>query len=134
MARAPQAAQPADDTGDMPDMEAEGQDTGAENEGGEGEPDVESNVVVTIARDGQGGYLVFAGDEPEAGEEAGETEGEGGEQAEGEPQGQPASGIGQALHIAMTIMQEDASKGEGTAHDNFRAGFGEREQVPQETA
>jgi hypothetical protein len=100
-----------------------------------GAADADDNVVCTITSDGQGGFMVFAGDEPE-----GDTEGAdmseddasamgpsgdapmgGGSPA---PQGQPADSVGAALKIVMGILQDAESSGPGgSASDQFSAGF-----------
>lgn len=97
-------------------------------------PDDDSDVLVTITSDGQGGFMVYAGDEPEGGD-AGDTSGDdadamgsAGDQSAPDggaptPQGQPASSVGAALKIAMTILQGAASGGSDAA-GNFAAGFG----------
>jgi hypothetical protein len=106
-----------------------------------------SDVLVSICSDGQGGYLVYAGDESEgdsgggdmseddddamgagggggAGSGAGAGGVSGGMAGGDAPQGQPASSIGQALKIAMTILQGDASSQPGgSAEDQFAGGF-----------
>lgn len=117
-----------------------GGDAGDDTDSGGGD-----DVVVTICSDGQGGYLVYAGDEPsdsdsdvsdddadamDAGGGAGA--GPGGGAAMGgpgggvpAPQGQPADSIGAALKIVMTILQGDQSSqgGGGSPDDQFSAGF-----------
>jgi hypothetical protein len=98
------------------------------------------DVLVTICSDGQGGYLVYAGDESESGGDADMSEDDadlgpaggapaggdmGGGMAGSAPQGQPADSIGAALKAAMTILQSDASSqgGPGNADDQLNAGF-----------
>jgi hypothetical protein len=117
------------------------------------DPDAGSDetVVCTITKTADGGYKVYAGDEPEdddggadmseddadamggAGMGAGGTgssgSGAGGDSASagaGGSPGQPASSIGAALKEAMTILQADASSAgaPGSADDQFTAGFG----------
>jgi hypothetical protein len=104
--------------------------------GGTGDgSDSGSDVVVTICSDGQGGYTVYAGDEPDAGSgdmsdddtdamgSAGSAPAPGG--GSPPPQGQPADSIGAALKAALTILQSDASSqgAPGSADDQFSAGF-----------
>lgn len=96
------------------------------------------DVLVTICSDGQGGYLVYAGDESESGGDMSEDDADlgpaggapaggdmGGGMAGSAPQGQPADSIGAALKAAMTILQSDASSqgGPGSADDQLNAGF-----------
>jgi hypothetical protein len=100
-------------------------DTGAEAE--------ESDVLVTIARDPAGGYLVYAGDEPEEdeggaedeGAEAGAGAGGGMAAGGGEEAGQHADSVGAALKLAMDIMQEaeNSAGAPGSSEDQFAAGF-----------
>jgi hypothetical protein len=106
--------------------------------GGDADQDSDDNVVVTICKSPDGSYVVYAGDEPEGGEPEGdESEDDadamgpaggapgGAPTAAPAPEGQPASSIGEALKIAMTIMQEDKSSegAPGNADDQFAAGF-----------
>lgn len=127
---------PAPDPGAMPppDMGDAGGDT----------------VVCTISKTADGGYMVFAGDEPDEGE-AGDMSGDdvdamgsggmgaggaggggagaggdvGAAGAGGSP-GQPADSIGAALKAALDILQSDVSSGgsPGSADQQFSAGFG----------
>ncbi len=113
--------------------------------GGDADQDADDQVVVTICKDGQGGFTVYAGDEPEgggAGDQddmseddvgamgpAGAAPAPGGAPPGGgngaTPQGQPADSIGAALKAALDIMQADASSAgaPGSADDQFSAGF-----------
>ena len=119
------------------------------------DPDAGSDetVVCTITKTADGGYKVYAGDEPEdddggadmseddadvmGSSGSGASGGGAGGGAAGGPgdagmasgsgaQGQPASSIGAALKEAMTILQADASSAgaPGSADDQFTAGFG----------
>jgi hypothetical protein len=111
-----------------------------------GEGDDEGVVVVTISKQSDGSYMVYAGDEPDdagggadmseddadAGATAGGAAGGaaggggmGGGMGAGASQGQPADSIGAALKIAMDILQGDASSegAPGSADDQFQAGF-----------
>lgn len=112
---------PAPDPGAMPppDMGDAGGDT----------------VVCTISKTADGGYMVFAGDEPEEGEagdmsvdDAAAMGPAGDAPAGGAPsaQGQPADSIGAALKAALDILQSDASAGSaaGSPDQQFSAGFG----------
>lgn len=131
MAQAPLATPPTNGAAGMPpDPSA---DASMDTDSGD--------VLVTICSDGQGGYLVYAGDESESGGDADMSEddddamgaagaaaaapggGMGG--ATPAPQGQPADSIGAALKAAMTILQSDASSqgGPGNADDQLNAGF-----------
>lgn len=115
--------------------------------GGDADADSDDQVVVTITKNGDGTYQVFAGDEPEgggAGDQgdmgeddvdamgpAGAAPAPGGAMPMGgdnggSPQGQPADSIGAALKIALDLMQADASSAgaPGSADDQFAAGFG----------
>ena len=117
--------------------------------GGDADADADDQVVLTITKDGQGGYVVYPGDEPEGGG-AGDTDdgseddadamgaaggapapggGAGGAAGGGNgasPQGIPADSVGAALKAAMDILQADASSAgaPGSADDQFAAGFG----------
>lgn len=89
----------------------------------------DDNVVVTICKNGDGSYTVYAGDEPEGGDsdmsgEDADAMGPGG--AAPAVQGQPADSVGAALKIAMDLLKSDASGGSapGNADDQFAAGFG----------
>lgn len=118
--------------------------------GGDADTDADDQVVVTICSDGQGGYTVYAGDEPEGGG-AGDSDdmseddvdamgpagaapapapGGGGAPPPGggngaTPQGIPADSIGAALKAALDIMQGAASSAgaPGSADDQFASGF-----------
>jgi hypothetical protein len=90
----------------------------------------DSNVLVTITSDGQGGFMVYPGDEPEE-DETGDMSGDdaaamGPSGDEPASQGEPADSVGAALKLAMTILQSAASGGAGpnNAADNFASGFG----------
>jgi hypothetical protein len=87
--------------------------------------DAGSQSIVTICKDADGTYMVYAGDEPESGAAA-EPSAPGEEAAvpEGESeQGIPCDSIGKALKAALDILQADENEGEGSAEDNFNAGF-----------
>lgn len=99
--------------------------------------DADDAVVCTICSDGQGGFVVYSGDEPEGGGDTADLSeddadamapggGDAGAQgaAEPSPQGQPAASIGEALKIVMTILQQSESAGGGSAGDQFASGFG----------
>jgi hypothetical protein len=100
----------------------------------------DENVVVTICKNGTGGYTVYAGDEPDEGD-GGDMSGDdadamgAGGAAPASPapaaQGQPADSIGAALKIAMDIMSQSESSGGPSAEDNFAGGFG---GMPPQTA
>jgi hypothetical protein len=116
--------------------------------GAGGDTDTGSDVLVTICSDGQGGYTVYAGDESDNDSGGGDMSeddddamgagggggmgggamaggGGGGDPGSAAPQGQAASSIGEALKIAMTILQGDASsQGGASADDSFASGFG----------
>jgi hypothetical protein len=112
--------------------------------GADTDSDSGDNVICTITSDGQGGFTVFAGDEPESGG-AGDTDDlsaddyNGGEQPGGmtgmgaapAPQGQPADSVGSALKIVMGILQGASSGGgAGGGEDAFSAGFGAGGSTP----
>jgi len=86
-----------------------------------------SDVILTICDDGQGGFLVYDGDEPEEGETGDMSEegvaamGPGGEEPANS--GQPAASMGEALKMAMDIMQKHGEGGPDGAQANFDAGF-----------
>lgn len=89
------------------------------------------NVVVTICSNGDGSYTVYPGDEPDSDagdmstDDAGAMGAAGDAAASPSAQGQPAGSVGEALKIAMTILQSDASSqgGPGSADSQFAAGF-----------
>lgn len=131
MALAPMAA--AAPAAPDPDMDADA------DMGGEG---AEQAVLVTICKDGQGGYVVYSGDEPEGDEGEGMSADDAGAMggapggAQGGPpaggadmgggaQGQPAASIGATLKITMDLLQADASStgAPGSAEDQFQSGF-----------
>lgn len=99
--------------------------------------DVGETVVCTICSNGDGSYTVYAGDEPDGGMDVGagggvadigaDAGGMGGMGAVGapEPEGTSAGSVGEALKVAMDILQDDASSegAPGTAKDQFTAGF-----------
>jgi hypothetical protein len=106
-------------------------------------------VVVTITKTADGSYMVYAGDEPDdgggadlssddadamgaaggapAGGAAGGAAGGGGAMGGdmGGASGQPADSIGAALKLAMDILKDDESSAgaDGSADDQFNAGF-----------
>ena len=103
-------------------------------------------VIVTICSNGDGSYTVYAGDEPSSGDNnpdmseddadamgpAGGAPAPGGGAGgppgggSGASQGQPADSVGQALKIALDILNADKSSegAPGNADDQFQAGFG----------
>ena len=105
--------------------------------------DQSGDVLVTISSDGQGGYLVYAGDEPDSGGGADMSEDDadamgaaGGAAAGGAgappaagagggEQGVPADSIGAALKAALDILQAAASSAgaPGDAESQFAGGF-----------
>lgn len=104
-----------------------GDDTG-------GASDADDNIVCTIASDGQGGYIVYAGDEPEGSDEGDMSEDDANAMGPAgaapapnggapPPQGQSAGSVGEALKIVMGILQDADSSGTGGAADQFAAGF-----------
>lgn len=151
-------ADPNDPAGAGDDAGTDDADTGADaGTADAGDEDTGSAVLVTIAKGPDGGYLVYAGDEPDEGDEGSDDEGQseddinaeagagGGEGDQGgaassapvpAPAGagaQHADSIGQALKFALDILDEDASSegGEGTSEDQFAAGFNEgKEPTP----
>ena len=94
-------------------------------------------VIVTISKTGDGSYMVYAGDEPDAdsgdmsADDANAMGAAGGAPAPagggmgGGAAGQPASSIGEALKLAMDIMQADkGSEGApGNSDDQLSAGY-----------
>lgn len=120
----------------MPPMPAGGDPTGgmmgADPSAG-GDADSDDNVLVTICSDGQGGYTVYAGDEPEEGSGADMSEDDAdlGSDASAPapggaaPQGQPADSVGAALKIAMDILNAAKSSegAPGDADSQFASGF-----------
>jgi hypothetical protein len=141
MAQSPimSAAMPAAGAGAMPP------DPGADpSAAGDADADSDDNVVCTICSDGQGGYVIYSGDEPESGGSgdtdmsdddtdamgpAGDAPAGGGSAMGGggasDAQGQPADSLGAALKIVMTILQSaQSSQGApGNADSQFAAGF-----------
>ena len=100
--------------------------------------DASGDVIVTISKTGDGSYMVYSGDEPDA--DSGDMSGDdadamgtagaapaptGGGMGGGGA-GQPADSIGAALKIAMDLMQADkGSEGApGNADDQLSAGYG----------
>jgi hypothetical protein len=89
------------------------------------------NVIVTICKNSDGSYTVYAGDEPDA--DAGDMSaddanamGSAGDAAATPPaQGQPADSVGGALKIALDILNADKSSegAPGNADDQLAAGF-----------
>lgn len=94
-------------------------------------------VILTVCEGPDGGYVIYPGDEPEGGagdadmsEDDADAMGpagaasapNGGSPA---PQGQPAASIGEALKLALDIMQSDASSAgaPGDADSQFASGF-----------
>lgn len=95
-----------------------------------GMADTDDNVVCTVCKDGQGGFIVYAGDEPEGDTEADMSEDDaaamgptGDMAASSAPEGRPADSVGAALKIVMDIMQADASGEGGDAESQFSGGF-----------
>lgn len=148
MARAPKMpmADPAAgaDTGDDTDTGA-GDDMGGDT--GDDMDDGGSEVLVTISSDGQGGYIVTAGDEDDTGGEGESADDDaamgaaaGGGGAGGAPgagpmgAGAPGAGaggqhcdsIGSALKATLDILNASASSAgaPGSADDQLAAGYG----------
>lgn len=136
MARAlkmPAAAAPDAAAGADPDAGADAGDdtTGATDAG---DDDTGDTVLVTIAQGADGGYVVYAGDEPDDGDGAsadddaaagGAGAGAAGAAAGGES-GQHVDSIGAALKAALDILNESASSAgaAGSSDDQFAAGYG----------
>ena len=101
-----------------------GADPGA---GADAAPDTDDNVILTVCDDGQGGFLIYTGDEPEAGEgddgsEAGaDAMGPGGDEPANPPQ--TAGSMGEALKIIMDILKQKGEGGPGGAQAAFDQGF-----------
>ena len=89
--------------------------------GGDETGDQSSDVIVTIVKTGDGSYMVYAGDEPDA--DADDAPAGGGPAPP--PQGTPADSVGAALKAAMDILQADASSAgaPGSADDQMAAGY-----------
>lgn len=119
----------------MPPDPSGGAGDGSDADAGSG-----TDVVVTICKNPDGSYTVYAGDEPDAGAGdmseddadamggAGDMPAPGGGAAGGAPpaaQGQPADSIGAALKAALDIMNADKSSegAPGNADDQLNAGF-----------
>jgi hypothetical protein len=126
MALAPAGA--ADDTDATADA-ANDTDTDTGDSGDQGS---DSDVLVTIARGSDGGYVVYSGDEPEEGGDDESAEGEagggapaGGMGGAGAGGGQQVDSIGAALKAALDILNEDASSAgaPGSSQDQFQAGY-----------
>lgn len=105
------------------------------------DPDAGSDITIvcSIGKKADGSYVVFAGDEPEDDDSGGgdmseddaDAMGSSGDMPGGgagapSAQGQPADSVGQALKLAMDILQADKSSegAPGSADDQFAAGFG----------
>jgi hypothetical protein len=116
--------------------------------GGDAGDDSGDNVIVTICKNDDGSYTVYAGDEPDSGGGAdmsdddtdamgpagdapapgggaGGAGGSGMGGGMGAPQGQPADSIGAALKIALDLLNADKSSegAPGNADDQLAAGF-----------
>ena len=78
----------------------------------------EAPVLVTITDDGNGGYMVYAGEPPETGEPPDPNE-------PPPADGKPAASLGEALKAVMDILKakESSSGAPGSASDQFDAGF-----------
>jgi hypothetical protein len=140
MARAPSPTGAAAGGMMAPDPTAGAATGGSADPSAGGEADSGSDVVVTICKQDDGSYMVYAGDEPDADDSDDVSEddaeamsgaaasggGGSGGGAGGDAQGQPADSIGAALKIAMDILQSDKSSegAAGNADDQFAAGFG----------
>lgn len=145
MAKMPPAKSPPPPAADDTDPTAAAGDTGTESgedddtDAGADEGDSGDVVLVTITRTADGTYMVYAGDEDE-GDEGAEDDGSaapadagatapvaGGTGAGdiGGSAGKPADGIGAALKEVLTILKDDeaSASGQGSAEDNFQAGF-----------
>ncbi len=107
---------------------------GADASAGGDTGDQSDTVVVTITKGSDGSYTVYAGDEPDGDEGESEDDdaamgGPGAAPSGGDMSassgGQHADSIGQALKITMDMLQADKSSagGEGSADDQFAAGF-----------
>lgn len=99
-----------------------------------GASDTDDNVLVTICKNDDGSYTVYAGDEPEGGDEGDMSEDDANAMGAAgaapapttpQPQGQPADSVGAALKIALDILNSDKSSegAPGNADDQFNAGF-----------
>lgn len=121
MAQAPMSASP-------PAAAMGGTDPSA---GAESDAAPASDVVVTICKNDDGSYTVYAGDEPDASGDGSSDDADamgsaGDAAAAPSAQGQPADSIGSALKAALTILQADQSSAgaPGDADSQFAAGFG----------
>lgn len=101
-----------------------------------------SETLVTICKNADGTYTVYAGDEPDASADTGADDGESDDddaamdgQSAAPPMapaggdmssGKQCSTIGAALKAALDILNEDKSSegGEGSSEDQFQAGYG----------
>lgn len=98
----------------------------------------DSDVLVTICKNGDGSYTVYAGDEPDTGggEDTSEDDDDamgaagaapagGAAMGGGASQGTPADSIGAALKAALDILQADKSSegAPGNADDQLSAGY-----------
>lgn len=117
----------ADDTGADP-----GADTGMDDTDS---TDASPTVLVTIAQGPDGGYIVYAGDEPDDGaSDAGGLDGGAGGAADGAgeaaagaaPAGQQCDSVGSALKAALDILKESESSAGamGSSEDQFTGGYG----------
>lgn len=97
--------------------------------GAVGEED-SSRTVCSIVTAPGGGYVVYAGDEPEPETGEGTPTEEGGEMGEeAAPEGTPAQSIGEALNAVHDILQRDQDQG-GTEQEAFNQAIGGRETMP----
>jgi hypothetical protein len=101
---------------------------GSDAGGDAGGDDDSSNVLVTIVKNDDGSYMVYAGDEPDGGgaDMSGDDAtalGSGGDATA--PQGTPADSVGAALKAALDILNADKSSegAPGNADDQLSAGF-----------
>lgn len=101
--------------------------------------DDSGQVIVTITKNDDGSYMVYAGDEPDAGSDTDTSAddadamgaagaapaGGAGMSSGGSAQGIPADSVGAALKAAMDILQADKSSegAPGNAEDQFQSGF-----------
>jgi hypothetical protein len=101
--------------------------------------DDSGQVIVTITKNDDGSYMVYAGDEPDGGSDADTSAddadamgaagaapaGGAGMAGGGSAQGIPADSVGAALKAAMDILQADKSSegAPGNAEDQFQSGF-----------
>lgn len=94
---------------------------------GAGEGPAEPTVLCTVLMNADGTFQLIKGDEPEGGEgeqpAAGAGEDGAGEAAEPAAKGEAYDSPGSLLKAILDILKDAQSNGEGSADENFAAGY-----------